>query len=231
MSIQREIPKHSQPPTSLLGQLLWREFYYTVAFGTPNYGQMKGNRLCLRVPWRSPSDDSLAAEHLAAWTEGRTGFPWIDAIMIQLRTEGWIHHLARHSVACFLTRGDLYLHWEEGVQVFEELLLDADWSLNVGNWLWLSASAFFTQYFRVYSPVAFGQKYDKRGDFIRKYLPVLQQMPDRFIYEPWKAPLEVQVKAKCIIGKDYPEPIVDHDQARVDCLDRMKKAYARKQYG
>ena len=87
--------------------------------------------------------------------------------MTQLRQEGWIHHLGRHAVACFLTRGDLWLSWEEGMHVFEEYLLDADWSLNAGNWMWLSASAFFHQYFRVYSPIAFGKKTDKNGDFIR----------------------------------------------------------------
>lgn len=108
--------------------------------------------------------------------------------MTQLRTEGWIHHLARHAVACFLTRGDLWVSWEHGqdvlvytlhisdfifihklfvFQVFEEYLLDADWSLNAGNWMWLSASAFFHQYFRVYSPIAFGKKTDKDGNYIK----------------------------------------------------------------
>lgn len=110
-------------------------------------------------------------EILAAWTEGRTGYPWIDAAMTQLRTQGWLHHLARHAVACFLTRGDLYQHWEDGVAVFDRLLLDADWSLNNGNWQWLSASAFFAQYFRVYSPIAFPKKTDKSGAYVRHFLP------------------------------------------------------------
>ena len=71
------------------------------------------------------------------WEEGRTGYPFIDAIMTQLRTEGWIHHLARHAVACFLTRGDLYQSWEEGARVFDKYLIDGDWSLNSANWMWL----------------------------------------------------------------------------------------------
>lgn len=116
-------------------------------------------------------------EYLAAWTEARTGFPWIDAAMTQLRTQGWIHHLARHAVACFLTRGDLYLHWEEGVKVFDRLLLDADWSLNNANWQWLSASAFFAQYFRVYSPVVFAKKTDKNGAYVRHFLPGVAKPP------------------------------------------------------
>eukprot|EP00111_Clytia_hemisphaerica_P021300 TCONS_00062708-protein len=126
-------PKHSKPPVSLYGQLLWREFFYTCGSAVQNFDQMKGNPICRQIDWDTNT------EYLAAWREGRTGYPYIDAIMIQLRQEGWIHHLARHSVACFLTRGDLYISWEEGMKVFEEYLLDADWSLNAANWMWLSA--------------------------------------------------------------------------------------------
>ncbi|XP_076320919.1 (6-4)-photolyase isoform X2 [Tachypleus tridentatus] len=209
----------TKPPVSLEGQLLWREFFYIVGYATPNFDQMKGNPLCKQIPW------SNNPEFLEAWTKAQTGFPFIDAIMTQLRQEGWIHHLARHAVACFLTRGDLWVSWEHGMKVFEEFLLDADWSLNAGNWMWLSASAFFHQYFRIYSPVAFGKNTDKNGDYIRKYLPVLKRMPSEYIYEPWKAPLKVQQQIGCIIGKDYPKPIVDHDKARKKNLEKMNKAY------
>lgn len=89
--------------------------------------------------------------HLSA---GGRRFPWIDAIMNQLRTWGWMHHLARHSVACFLTRGDLFLHWERGRDVFDKYLIDADHFINVGNWQWLSTSRFFYQYFRCFPPHA-----------------------------------------------------------------------------
>ena len=137
---------HSQPPVSLLGQLLWRDFFYTASFGIKNFDKMKGNSACLQIKWRLQEKegkaDKEAEEHLKAWAEGRTGYPWIDAIMTQLRKEGWIHHLARHSVACFLTRGDLYISWERGVEVFDELLLDADYALNNGNWLWLRWECF-----------------------------------------------------------------------------------------
>ena len=92
-----------------------------------------------------------------------TGFPWIDACMMQLKQEGWMHHLARHAVACFLTRGDLFVHWEAGAAVFDRELVDADWALNNGNWMWPSCSCFFYQYFRVHGPVSFGKKYDKEG--------------------------------------------------------------------
>ncbi|PWA36991.1 DNA photolyase family protein [Artemisia annua] len=137
--IEKEFKNHTDPPVSLRAQLLWREFFYAVGFGTPNFDHMRGNAICRQIPWND--DDEL----LAAWRDSRTGFPWIDAIMVQLRKWGWIHHLARHSVACFLTRGDLFVHWEKGRDVFERLLVDSDWAINNGNWLWLSCSSFFYQ--------------------------------------------------------------------------------------
>ncbi|KAK5873736.1 hypothetical protein PBY51_018748 [Eleginops maclovinus] len=214
--------KHSEPPVSLHGQLLWREFYYAAGVGIPNFDKMEGNPVCTQVDW------DTNPEYLAAWREARTGFPFIDAIMTQLRQEGWIHHLARHAVACFLTRGDLWINWEEGQKVFEYLLLDGDWALNAGNWQWLSASAFFHQYFRVYSPVAFGKKTDKNGDYIKKYLPLLKKFPAQYIYEPWKAPCSVQQAAGCIVGKDYPQPIVKHEMISKQNIQRMKLAYAKR---
>ncbi|ESP04097.1 hypothetical protein LOTGIDRAFT_180057 [Lottia gigantea] len=216
-----KVKKHTAPPVSLHGQLLFRELFYTVGYVTPNFDKMVDNPICTQIPWQNNE------EYLKAWREGKTGYPFIDAIMTQLRQEGWIHHLARHAVACFLTRGDLWCHWEEGQKVFEEYLLDADWSLNAGNWMWLSASSFFYQYFRVYSPVAFGKKTDPNGLYIKKYLPVLKKLPSNYIYEPWKAPKSVQEAAGCIIGKDYPKRIVDHDIVRPINIERMHEAYAK----
>lgn len=106
-----QVKRNSTPPLSLYGQLLWREFFYTAATNNPKFDRMEGNPICIQIPWdKNP-------EALAKWAEGKTGFPWIDAIMTQLRQEGWIHHLARHAVACFLTRGDLWISWESGVRV------------------------------------------------------------------------------------------------------------------
>ncbi|KAK7294117.1 hypothetical protein RJT34_17000 [Clitoria ternatea] len=218
--VYKTMPKHTSPPVSLTGQLLWREFFYTAAFGTPNFDRMRGNRICKQIPWKD--GDKL----LEAWREARTGFPWIDAIMIQLQQWGWMHHLARHCVACFLTRGDLFVHWGKGRDVFERLLIDSDWAINNGNWMWLSCSSFFYQYNRIYSPTTFGKKYDPNGDYIRHFLPVLKDMPREYIYEPWTAPLSIQTKAKCIVGKDYPMPVVSHDSASKECRRRMGEAYA-----
>ena len=215
----------SQPPVSLHGQLLWREFFYLHGATTPNFDRMLGNPHCRQIPWdRNP-------ELISAWREGRTGYPYIDACMRQLRQEGWIHHLARHSVACFLTRGDLWQHWEEGAKVFEELLLDYDWSLNSGNWQWLSCSNFFYQYFRCYSPVAFGKKTDPDGEFIKKYVPEVRMLPVKYIYEPYKAPKSVQIMCNCVVGKDYPSPIVDHESVSKLNMGRMKEAYANQDGG
>ncbi|KAF9612630.1 hypothetical protein IFM89_003072 [Coptis chinensis] len=250
--VYKSVKKHTSPPVSLNGQLLWRDFYYTVAYGTPNFDQMKDNRICKQIPWND--EDDL----LVAWREARTGYPWIDAIMVQLRKWGWMHHLARHSVACFLTRGDLvydlyirrvfsfpsfvsvrsclwylislirslkFVHWEKGRDVFDRLLIDSDWANNNGNWLWLSCSSFFYQYNRVYSPISFGKKYDPNGDYIRHFLPVLKDMPKQYIYEPWTAPISIQTKANCIVGRDYPKPVVDHDVVMKDCKRKMGEAY------
>lgn len=217
--LYRKVKKRKDPPLSLHGQLLWREFFYTVATNNPNFDRMKDNPLCVQIPWdKNP-------EALAKWAEGKTGFPWIDAIMMQLRQTGWIHNLARHSVACFLTRGDLWISWEEGMKVFEELLLDADWSVNAGMWMWLSCSSFFQQFFHCYCPVGFGKRADPTGDFIRTYLPVLKGYPAKYIYEPWTAPESVQRAAKCIIGKDYPVPMVNHAEVSKLNTGRMKQVY------
>ncbi|NWH40552.1 CRY1 protein, partial [Chloropsis hardwickii] len=216
-NIYAQAKHHSLPPVSLQGQLLWREFFYTVASATPNFTQMAGNPICLQICWYKD------AERLYKWKMAQTGFPWIDAIMTQLRQEGWIHHLARHSVACFLTRGDLWISWEEGMKVFEELLLDADYSINAGNWMWLSASAFFHQYTRIFCPVRFGKRTDPQGDYIRKYLPILKNFSSKYIYEPWTASEEEQKQAGCIIGQDYPFPMVNHKEASNRNLQLMKQ--------
>ncbi|KAM9854173.1 cryptochrome-2 [Aulostomus maculatus] len=214
-----KLRKRCSPPLSLFGQLLWREFFYTAATNNPNFDRMEGNPICVQIPWdQNP-------EALAKWAEGRTGFPWIDAIMTQLRQEGWIHHLARHAVACFLTRGDLWISWESGMKVFEELLLDADWSVNAGSWMWLSCSAFFQQFFHCYCPVGFGRRTDSSGDYIRRYIPILKDYPNRYIYEPWNAPESIQKAANCVVGVHYPKPMINHAEGSRLNIERMKQVY------
>jgi len=211
--------KLSKPPVSLHGQLMWRDYNNLMAYTTPKFDQMLGNPVARQIPW---DDDPKI---LDAWKNGRTGYPYIDAIMTQLKQTGWVHHLARHSAACFLTRGDLWQSWEKGAEVFEEELIDADWSINNFNWQWLSCTAHFYQYFRCYSPVAFGKKTDKDGEYIRKWLPQFKDWPTKYIYEPWNAPLAIQQQNGVIIGEDYPHPIVEHKSISKSNMARMKAAY------
>jgi cryptochrome len=212
--------RHSLPPESLTGQMMWREFFYMCSYVTPNFDKMVGNPRCRQIPW--DWDRGIVQK----WRDGQTGYPFIDAIMTQLKVQGWIHHLARHAVACFLTRGDLWQHWEAGMQVFDELLIDDDWAINAANWLWLSCSCYFYFFYRCYSPVTFGKKTDKNGDYIRRWLPVLAKMPAQYIYEPWEAPHSVQVAAGCVVGRDYPVRIVIHEVASKRNMERMRQAYS-----
>ncbi|KAL3423609.1 DNA photolyase [Phlyctema vagabunda] len=247
--------KASSPPVSLTGQLLFRDMYFgaQAAMGH-SFGQTVYNSHCRFIPWHLPSkvdhdskrltgsyhiDSPEAEEWFQRWKWGRTGFPWIDALMRQLRLEGWIHHLGRHAVACFLTRGGCYISWERGAEVFEEWLIDHETACNAGNWQWLSCTAFFAQFYRCYSPVAFPQKWDKEGRFIRRYVPELTSLDKKYIYEPWEAPIADQKKAGVRIQGDgksgdegiYPKPMFDFSERRTICLDGMKKAYHVGLYG
>ena len=147
-----------------------------------------------------------------------------------------MHHLGRHAVACFLTRGGCYVDWERGADVFEEWLIDHETACNAGNWQWLSCTAFFSQFYRVYSPVAFPQRTDKEGLFVRRYVPELAKFDRKYIYEPWKAPIADQKKWGCLVKGDggvkeeggymvYPKPIFDFAERRDVCLSAMKTAY------
>ena len=216
--------KKSKPPVSLHGQLLWRDFNNLMAHNAnlnhPGcWNHIEGNQYCREVPW---DDDPQLLEQ---WKKGKTGYPWIDAAMRQLAQEGWIHHLGRHAVACFLTRGDLWLNWEEGAKHFEAELLDADYALNGFNWLWLSCSGFFYQYFRCYSPIVFQKKNDPNGNYIRKYVPELKDLPSKYIYAPWEAPTSILDKAGVKLGKNYPRPVVDHKVISKENMNRMNLAY------
>ncbi|XP_046405998.1 cryptochrome-1 [Ischnura elegans] len=198
--------KDCPPSDSITGQLIWREYFYTMSVDNPFYAEMERNPICLTIPW---VDDD---ENLQKWAKGETGYPFIDASMRQLLLEGWIPHAARNAVACFLTRGDLWISWEKGLSVFLYHLLDADWSVCAGNWMWVSSSAFerLLDCTMCVSPVSYGRRLDPWGTYIKRYVPELSGFPPEYIHEPWKAPIVVQESAGCIIGHDYPERIVDH---------------------
>ena len=133
-------------PQPLHRQLLWREWFYANAGNESNYDQQIGNPRVKDIPWERD------VAKIQLWKDGKTGFPLIDAAMRQLKKEGFIHNVPRQAAACFLTRGDLYQHWQEGAKIFDQLLVDADWAVNVGNWLWMSASRFYYQWSVEVSP-------------------------------------------------------------------------------
>jgi cryptochrome len=256
--VSRYKGKASEPPTSLTGQLFFRDMYFgaQASLGYA-FGQTYNNPRCRFIPWHLPSkideksglitedyqiDSAKAEEYFQRWKEGCTGFPWIDALMRQLKIEGWIHHLGRHAVACFLTRGGCYIDWERGATVFEEWLIDHEAACNIGNWQWLSCTAFYSQFYRCYSPIAFPQKWDKEGAFVRKFIPELESFDSKYIYEPWKAPIADQKKWGCAIKGDgtattdgnmkiYPKPMFDFPTQREICIQGMKKAYQIGLYG
>ncbi|KAJ3401441.1 hypothetical protein HDU80_006005 [Chytriomyces hyalinus] len=243
---QRYIGAKTEPPENLNGQLLFRDMYACAEYAIGDaFGKVRGNEICRYMDWNLPTvydesgveivprppGDSVSESRLKAFKDGQTGFPWIDAQMRQLKQEGWMHHLGRHSVAAFLTRGQCWISWERGAEIFDEYLIDWDPCSNPGNWMWLSCSAFYAQYFKLYGLVSFPQKYDKTGALVRKYCPELAKYPDAYIYEPHKAPANVQKQAGCIIGTDYPYPILDEKNSKDENMARMKACYEAKFYG
>ena len=242
-------PKAAPNPVNLTSQLVFREMYLAAQAATgAAFSITETNPHVRFIPWhlRSSSssprnydiDSPAAAEWLRRWTSGTTGFPFIDAAMRQLRLEGWIHHLARHAVACFLTRGGCWIAWERGAAVFEAWLIDHETACNAGNWQWLACAAFSSTFYRVYSPIAFPKRWDPHGAFVRRYVPELAKYPDSFIYEPSKAPIAVQRTAGCRVRADgqaldeadahlstYPTPMFDFPERRDACIDGMKTAY------
>ncbi|CAH1799144.1 unnamed protein product [Owenia fusiformis] len=206
-------------PTQLTGQLVWREFFYTMSVGNKDYDKMAPNPICLDIPWYENK------EHLKLWEQGQTGFPFIDACQRQMLQEGWVHHVGRHATSCFLTRGDLWISWEEGLKVYLKYMLDADWSVCAGNWMWVSSSAFekVLQCPSCLDPVKYGMRMDSKGEFVRRYVPELRDMPLRYLFSPWLSPLNIQKKANCIIGTDYPKPMVNHKEVAAKNADMMLK--------
>ena len=213
---------HSSPPESLHGQLLFREMFYILSLSVPNWDSDQDNSMCKKINWGKNDKAKLSA-----WVDGQTGFPLIDALMRQLETTGWMHHLGRHAVSCFLTRGQLWQHWKTGRDVFDQKLLDSDWALNNANWLWLSGVAPFSMpYFRLYNPCPDGKSSlnvdATEANFIRHWVPELKNFPVKYIYEPHLAPPAVQEDAGCVIGKDYPQPMVDRKAVAKENLALFK---------
>jgi deoxyribodipyrimidine photo-lyase len=162
---------------------------------------------------------------LIAWQTGQTGYPVVDAGMRQLLQEGWMHNRARLIVGSFLTK-DLWQDWRAGERHFMRWLIDGDTANNNGNWQWIASVGVDPApvYRRLYNPTRQQQSYDPSGSYVRRYVPELAKVPDEYLAEPWMMPSDVQERVKCIIGKDYPSPIVDHKIARQAALERYRNS-------
>ena len=219
----RNEDQHTKPPESLHGQLMFREMFYLLSRFVENWENDVDNSNCKPVKWGDYDE-----ERIRAWEFGFTGFPYIDAMMRQLDATGWMHHLGRHAVSCFLTRGQLWQNWKHGRDIFERKLIDSDWAVNNGNWLWLAGVAPFSMpYYRVYNPCPDSKSSlnveTKEASFIRYWVPELSSFPSKYIFEPHLAPLEIQKLSNCIIGEDYPSPIIDRKISRKENMAKFKE--------
>jgi len=191
-----------------LNELIWREFYAAILYHFPYVRQHAFRSELRNIPWRNDPSG------LAAWKAGLTGYPVVDAAMRQLNATGWMHNRARMISASFLTK-DLLINWQEGEHYFMQCLLDGDPASNNGGWQWTARTGTdAAPYFRVFNPILQGLKFDPQGDYVRRWVPELALVPNKFIHTPWEMPPEVQKQAQCQIDSDYPGPIVDHKLAR-----------------
>ncbi|QSI76784.1 cryptochrome/photolyase family protein [Niveibacterium microcysteis] len=202
-----------------LNELIWRDFYQQVLWHRPDVVARSFRPEFDAVRWEEGPD---AERMFEAWCEARTGYPLVDAAMRQLNQTGWMHNRLRMVVASFLTK-DLGIHWLRGERYFAEKLNDYDLAANNGGWQWAASTGCDAQpWFRIFNPVTQSERFDPDGRFIRRYLPELADVPTRWIHAPWlMSPLE-QAAHACVIGRDYPPPLVDHAQARERTLQRFK---------
>ncbi len=204
-------------------QLAWRDFYaHQLLMYPKNVAQEFQERYRGSLRW---ADD---AEALAAWKAGETGYPLVDAGMRQLARTGWMHNRARLVVGSFLTK-DLHIDWREGERHFARLLLDGEPAQNNGNWQWIaSVGADPAPYFRrLFNPMLQQRKFDPDGRYVRTWVPELAGVPDGKLAEPWTMSDEEQAQAGCLIGTDYPAPIVDHAHEREVAKQRYGAAAGR----
>jgi deoxyribodipyrimidine photo-lyase len=201
-----------------LDELLWREFYHSILFNFPFVRKMSFRETLRDIRWTNDEG------HFKAWCTGQTGYPIVDAAMRQLQQTGWMHNRARMIAASFLVK-NLLIDWRWGEQWFMQNLLDGEPAANNGGWQWSAGTgADAAPYFRIFNPILQGKKYDPDGYYVRRWVPELSSVPDQYIHNPWKLPPASQETASCIIGKDYPQPIIDHRFARERALEQFRAA-------
>ncbi len=200
-----------------VSELYWREFSYHLLFHFPDLARVNFNRRFDGFEWNRD------ARLERAWQRGLTGYPLIDAGMRQLWQTGWMHNRVRMVAASFLIKHAL-IDWRRGEEWFWDTLVDADPANNAASWQWVAGSgADAAPYFRIFNPVAQGEKFDPQGDYVRRFLPELARMPADVIHRPWEASPQVLAQAGVKLGETYPLPIVDHAAARRRALERYQR--------
>ena len=211
-------PEAGRGARAWLEELTWREFYIAILAAFPEVRRRAFRADLQRIPWSNDRGD------FAAWCEGRTGYPIVDAAMHQLAVTGWMHNRARMIVASFLVK-DLLIDWRWGERWFMQHLLDGDPASNNGGWQWSAGTGTdAAPYFRVFNPVLQGKKFDPRGDYVRRWVPELARLPFDRLHTPWELTETEQGRVGVCLGRDYPLPIVDHAWARRRALAAYAEA-------
>ena len=195
-----------------INELGWREFSHSLINYFPEF--LKGNfrKEFDKFPWVKNE------KFLKAWKHGNTGYPIVDAGMRELYETGWMHNRIRMVVGSFLVK-HLRINWIEGEKHFRNCLLDFNKANNVAQWQWVAGcGADAAPYFRIFNPILQGEKFDKEGLYVKKWVPELKKVPQKFIHKPWEMELKYQQAINTLIGKDYPKPIVVHEEARASAL-------------
>jgi deoxyribodipyrimidine photo-lyase len=204
-------------PTSFLAEIGWREFAYHLLYHFPETINEPLKSQFKKLAW------SRSKLQLKRWQRGQTGYPIVDAAMRELWATGFMPNRARMIVASFLAK-DLLIRWQEGAAWFWDTLVDADLSNNTLGWQWTAGcGADAAPYFRVFNPVSQAEQFDPEGAYIRRWVPELSRMPTPWIFKPWEAPNNVLSAAGVHLGRDYPQPIVDHAEARDVALAAFAK--------
>lgn len=200
-----------------INELGWREFSHSLINYFPQMLQGNLRKEFDNFPW--VKNDKF----LKKWKQGKTGYPIVDAGMRELYETGWMHNRVRMIVASFLVK-HLRIHWMEGEKYFKNCLVDYNEASNVAQWQWVAGcGADAAPYFRIFNPTIQGIKFDPEGTYTKKWVPELKNMPNKFLHKPWELEKEIQEEIKITIGKNYPEPIVVHEQARASALEAFKR--------
>ncbi len=202
---------------AFLRELVWREFCHHLLHHWPELPEAPFRSDFARFSWREDTDG------LRAWQKGRTGYPLVDAGMRELWHTGWMHNRVRMIAASFLVK-DLLIPWQQGEAWFWDTLVDADLANNAAGWQWVAGcGADAAPYFRVFNPVLQGEKFDPEGTYVKRWLPELAGLPEKFVHRPWSAPAATLDGAGVVLGETYPWPIVDHAVARRRALDALAR--------